>query len=97
MVLTDGQGLPLGTEVEAASVAEVNLIEPLLDEAVTSHVPSRLVYDKAAVCDALRDRLGQRGVDRIARHRKNWVRKEKQDGRKLRRYRRRWTVERSIA
>jgi transposase len=97
MVLTDGQGLPLATEVEAASVAEVNLIEPLLDEAVTDHVPPRLVYDKAADCDALRDRLAQRGVDLICPHRKNRVRQKKQDGRKLRRYQRRWTVERSIA
>lgn len=97
MVLTDAQGLPLATEVEAASVAEVNLIEPLLDEAVTRHVPARLVYDKAADCDALRDRLAQRGVDLICPHRKNRVRQKKQDGRKLRRYRRRWTIERSIA
>ena len=34
MVLVDGQGLPLGIGVEAASPAEVTLIEPLHDNLV---------------------------------------------------------------
>ncbi len=87
MVLADASGLPLATGIASASQAEVNLIEPLLDEASTSCVPSRLIYDKAAGSDALRDRLALRGVDLNCPHRKNRVRKKKQDGRKLRRYR----------
>lgn len=72
-------------------------MEPLWDEAVTSHIPSRLIYDKAADGDALRERLAQWGVDIVCPRHKNRVRKRKQDGRKLRRCRRRWTVERTVA
>jgi transposase len=89
--------LPLAVDVASASQAEATLIEPLLDAATTPFVPNKLIYDKAADCDALRDRLAERNVDLISPHRKNRVRRKKQDGRKLRRYRRRWTVERTVS
>ena len=97
MVLADATGLPLSIDIASASEAEVNLIEPLLDSAATTYVPGKLIYDKAADCDALRDRLAERGVDLISPHRKNRVRRKKQDGRKLRRYKRRWTVEHTVS
>lgn len=97
MVLTDARGLPLSIDVASASKAEVNLIEPLLDIAATRYVPNQLIYDKAADCDALRDRLIQRNIELISPHRKNRVRRKRQDGRKLRRYRRRWKIERTIS
>ena len=37
--ITDGHALPLAVDIASASAAEVNLIEPLIDEAVASHVP----------------------------------------------------------
>ncbi len=97
MVLSDARGLPLSVGIESASPAEVGLIEPLLDSAATRYVPGKLIYDKAADCDALRDRLAERGVDLISPHRKNRIREKKQDGRKLRRYRRRWKIERTVS
>ena len=97
MVLVDGNGLPLAVDVHAASPAEVTLIEPLLDQAVTSHVPGRLIYDRAADSDPLRERLAKRGIVLICPHRKGRVRPATQDGRPLRRYRRRWIVERTIS
>ena len=97
MVLVDGQGLPLAVEVNSASPAEVTLIEPLIDQAVTSHVPSRLIYDRAADSDPLRERLAERGIELICPHRKRRVRKATQDGRSLKRYRKRWIVERTIS
>lgn len=97
MVLTDATGLPLAIDIEAANVAEVNLIERLLDSAVTPYVPNKLIYDKAADSDPLRERLTERNVDLICPHRKNRVRDATQDGRKLRRYRRRWIIERTIS
>lgn len=97
MVLSDATGLPLSIDTASASEAEVHLIEPLLDAAATPCVPDKRIYDKAADCDALRDRLAERGVDLITPHRKNRVRPKKQDGRKLRRYRRRWTIERTVS
>lgn len=75
----------------------MNLIEPLLDSSSTTYVPAKLIYDKAADCDALRDRLADRDVELITPHRKNRVRRKKQDGRKLRRYRRRWKIERTVS
>jgi transposase len=96
MVLVDGAGLPLAVDVDSASPAEVGLIEPLIDEAVTPCVPERLVYDRAADSDPLRQRLASRGIELICPHRNGRVRPATQDGRPLRRFRRRWIIERTI-
>ena len=97
MVLADGNGIPLAIDIASANRAEVNLIEPLIDSAVTKHVPPRLIYDKAADSDKLRDRLAERDIDLVCPHRKGRVSPAKQDGRKLRRYKRRWIIERTIS
>ena len=59
--------------------------------------PLRLIYDKACDSDPLRRRLKRRGIDLICPHKSNRVKKPTQDGRKLRRYRRRWKMERTFA
>src|SRR5688572_17729072 len=97
MLLVDGTGLPLSIDVDSASPAEVTLIEPLLDQAVTPYVPNRLIYDRAADSDPLRQRLAERGIELIRPHRQGRVRPVTQDGRPLRRYRKRWIVERTIS
>jgi transposase len=96
MVLVDGTGLPLAIDVDSASPADVRLIEPLIDEAVTPEVPGRLIYDRAADSDPLRQRLANRGIELICPHRRGRIRPRIQDGRPLRRFRRRWIVERTI-
>lgn len=96
MVLIDGNGLPLAGEIASATPHEVTLIEPLLDQRVLSKNSRRLIYDAAADSDPLRKRLKRRRIDLICPHRKNRKKAATQDGRKLRRYRRRWKVERSI-
>ena len=58
--------------------------------------PVRVIADKAYDSDPLRKRLRQRGIELICPHKKNRVRPATQDGRALRRYRRRWIVERTI-
>ena len=73
MVVADGQGVPLGVELASASPHEVTLIEPLLAQiAVPRTGPGRprsrfprLIYDRAADSDPLRDRLAKRGIDLI--------------------------------
>jgi transposase len=97
MVLTDGKGLPLAADTASASPHEVTLIEPLLEKRVIRRKPRRLIYDAAADSDPLRKRLRRRRIDLVCPHRKNRVKPATQDGRKLRRYRRRWKVERSIS
>ena len=59
--------------------------------------PKRVIADKAYDADPLRERLAQRHIELIAPHRRNRVRPKTQDGRALRRYRRRWKVERTFA
>ena len=105
MVVVDGAGLPLGDHLHSASPAEVTLAETTL---ATIRVgrrhgagrprqkPVRVIADKAYDSDPLRKRLRRRGIELICPHKKNRVRPATQDGRALRRYRRRWIVERTI-
>jgi transposase len=59
-------------------------------------LPDKLIGDMAYDSDGLDAQLAERGVEMIAPH--NPTRKTKtQDGRPLRRYRRRWYVERLFA
>lgn len=96
MLLFDGTGLPLAVQIDSASPAEVTLIEPLIDGAVTEYVPPCLIYDKAADSDPLRERLEERNIELICPHRRGRVSKATQDGGPLRKYRRRWIIERTI-
>lgn len=59
--------------------------------------PERLIVDKAYDSSPLRKRLKRRGTELICPHKRNRVKPKEQDGRKLRRYRRRWKVERTFA
>lgn len=91
----------MGVHLASASPAEVTLIEAALERVAPSAAGGegleRLIYDKAADSDPLRARLGERGIELICPHRRGRKRPPTQDGRPLRRYRRRWIVERSIA
>ena len=105
MVVVDGHGVPLGNLLDAASPAEVTLVEATLETIAVPRQgrgrprqrPVRLIYDKACDSDPLRQRLAKRGIDLICPHRKNRTKPPLQDGRKLRRYKRRWKVERTFA
>lgn len=60
--------------------------------------PQRLVCDKGYDSDGLRGRLlSGRGIELVCPHRRSRKRPPLQDGRKLRRYKRRWKVERTFA
>jgi transposase len=97
MLLTDGNGIPLGTTISTASRNDVRLIEDLLDQRVLRRRVRRLIYDKAADSDPLRKRLKDRGTELITPHQKGRKKPPTQDGRKLRRYRKRWKVERTFS
>ena len=104
MVLVERAGLPLGVCLEAASVAEVRLAERVLAQVAVPRPgpgrprtkPERIVADRGYDSRALWERLKRRGIDLIVPHRRK-RRQRWQDGRKLRRYRHRWIVERTIA
>ena len=105
MVVAEGQGLPVGNDLDWASPAEVGLMEPTLEPIAVARPgrgrprknPTRLIYDKAADSDPLRTRRARRGIGLIGPHRKNRKKPPTQDGRPLRRYKRRWKVERTLA
>jgi transposase len=96
MVLVDGQGVPLGVHLSSASPGEASLAEATLAQRVTRKLPKRLIADRGYDWRALWERMKKRGIDLIAPHLKT-RRNVFQDGRKLRRYKRRWIIERTNA
>lgn len=106
MVLVDGTGTPLGAYLDAASPAEVTLLEKTLATVAVGRPgkpgrprtrPARLIADRGYDSNALRAALARRGIEPIIPARRNNSKATHQDGRKLRRYRRRWIVERTFA
>ena len=96
VAVADGHGLPVAVDVASASPAEVRLVVSTLESRFIPELPERLIGDKAYDSDPLAAQLAEEGVELIAPNRSN--RKVKtQDGRSLRRYRRRWKVERLFA
>jgi transposase len=97
MVIADAAGLPLAVHTASASPHEVTLVEATLAETLTVGRPGRLVGDRAYDSDPLDQKLAAQGIELIAPHRGNRIRPATQDGRPLRRYRRRWKIERLFA
>lgn len=96
MAVADRNGLPLAVHIAAGNRFDSVLTERTLDAAFVEELPPRLIGDKAWDGGALQKRLKEeRGIDLIAPKKANSRRI--QDGRKLRRYRRRWKVERLFA
>lgn len=82
----------------SASPAEITLIDDTLQARFLADYPPRLIGDKAYDSDPLDDRLMHEwAIEMIAPHRDNRRRAPTQDGRPLRRRRRRWQVERLFA
>jgi transposase len=75
----------------------VKLVGPTLEERFVADVPERLIGDKAYDSDRLDEQMMQNyGTEMIAPNRDN-RRVRTQDGRPLRRYARRWKIERLFA
>jgi transposase len=71
------------------------LVHETLDQRLIDDIPKRLIRDKVYGSDKLDDELAEKGIEMIAPNRAN--RAKTQDGRPLRRYKRRWKVERLFA
>ena len=76
--------------------AEVTLLEQTLASPPIRGTPERLIADRAYDSKAARRFLKRRGIQPIIPARRNNTQATDQDGRCLRRYRRRWIVERTI-
>ena len=108
MVAINEDGIPLNVVVESASAYEGHLAEKTINNiGVKKHdrrrkhpilkKPKRVIADKGYDDDGLRGRFLERGIDFIVPYRDNRVNRLYEDGRKLRRYRRRYKVERTNA
>jgi transposase len=95
--LADRAGLLLAVCAAAATPHESRLVAHTLDSRFVDALPQRLIGDRADNADPLDRELAALGVEMIAPHRRNRKKPKTQDGWPLRRYQRRWTMERLFA
>jgi transposase len=99
-LVTEAGGVPIGVATDAASVPETVLAgAALADIPAAVPVPPGVpvVADRGYDSDPLREHLAGEGFTLVARHRRNRKRPPTADGRRLRRLKRRWKVERTFA
>jgi transposase len=95
MAISDKNSLPISVCVASASPHEVTLVEKTIAGRFTKKNPKRLIGDRAYDSDPLdRELKRNHRITLIAPHRSNRRKEPTQDGRELRRYKRRWKVER---
>jgi transposase len=96
MALADAAGLPFAITVASANPGEISLVDDTLKSRFLPELPTRIIGDRGYDSDALDAKLAKRGIEFIAPHRST-RRNKTQDGRQLRRYCRRWKIERLFA
>jgi transposase len=96
MAVADRHGLPVALGIASGERHETRNVVETLRARFVRPLPARLIGDKAYDSDHLDAELAAIGVEMIAPHHPKRRRKT-QDGRALRRYRRRWHVERLFA
>ncbi len=96
MAIAAGNSVPLAVTIDSASPHEPKLVDETLSGSFLDELAARLIGDKAYDSDPLDRHLEQEyGIEMIAPNREN--RSQTQDCRTLRRYKRRWVVERMFA
>lgn len=96
MAMADAHGLPIALYATSASPNEVTLVHDTLERRLLAEPPQRLIGDRAYDSDKLDEELAKQKIELISPHRCN-KKIITQDGRPLRRYKRRWKVERLFA
>lgn len=97
MAIADASGLPLSIWAGAANTHEIKLVEKTIEAKFIKQRLPLIIGDQAYDSDPLDKKLKRRKIKLIAPHKKNRKRKATQDGRTLRRYVRRWKIERLFA
>ena len=97
MAVADGAGSPIAIHAASASPHEVTLAQDTIEQRFTEDLPQRLIGDLAYDSDPLDAQFAEQGIELIAPHRENRRKRVTQDGRMLRRYCRRWKIERLFA
>lgn len=96
MAISDRSGLPIAVGIECGQRNESRLVVGTLAKRFLKKLPQRLIGDRAYDSDPLDAELKAMGIEMISPHHPRRRRKT-QDGRPLRRYKRRWKVERLFA
>lgn len=96
MAIADRSGLPISATIASGERNEVRLVEAAVEQRFTTEKPERLIGDKAYDSAKLEEDLAEQDIELIAPTRRT-TRSRHQDGRQLRRYKRRWKVERLFA
>jgi transposase len=97
MAISDSHGLPVAIHVASASPHETRLVDATLAARFIKTLPARLIGDRGYDSDPLDRHLREQyDIEMIAAHRPH-RRAITQDGRPLRRTRRRWKIERLFA
>ncbi len=97
MAIADRSGFPYALHVDIATAHEVKLVGKILEGRFLIRLPDRLIGDKAYDSAPWMMKMAGLGIEMIAPHRAGRKRAKAQDRRPLRRYRRRWEVERLAA
>jgi transposase len=96
MAMADRNGLPIACGIASGARHEAKLVGDTLKARFMRVLPRLLIGDKAYDSDPLDSELAARGVELIAPNRVT-RKTQSQDRRKLRRYKRRWLIERLFA
>ena len=97
MGIANNASLPVAICTNSADPHEIRLVEKVIRHRFTKTKPKILIGDMAYDSDPLDKQLHKKGIALIAPHKKNRVKASTQDGRILRKYKRRWKVERLFA
>jgi hypothetical protein len=98
MAIADASGLPVAIDIHSASPHEIKLVEAAIKSHFIQKAPKRMIGDKAYDSDPVDQHLlKEHGTELIAPHKVNRKKPKTQDGRVLRRYKRRWKIERLFA
>jgi len=90
MAIVDRHGLPLAVGTHTASHHEVTLVQLSFEFYMTEAKPENLIGGRAYDSDKLDEELRQEGIEVFSSSRQGRVKPRTQDGRRLRRYERRW-------
>ena len=93
MAVADRNGLPVSIGIASGEKHETTLAIKTVKSCFTTERPTNLVGDKAYDSAGLTVSLAKMGIRLISPHRTTTINKT-QDGRRLRRYRHRWRIER---
>ena len=96
MAVADRHGLPIAVGIASGQRHETQLVVETLRNRFLKGLPRRLIGDRAYDSNKLDAELKALGVEMIAPHSRRHSTKT-QDGRPLRRYKRRWHIERLFA